>query len=123
MAIIKKNPPARNATHSVAGGNNLNFIKKLEKNGVVIEKTEKKNPPAGGGKLAGLVFVLTGALSEMSREKAKEKIISLGGKVAGSVSKNTSFVVAGIDPGSKLKTAEKLGVKILDEKSFLNMLG
>jgi len=98
--------------------NNLNFIKKLEKNGVVIEKMEKKK----AGKLTGLNFVLTGILSSMSREIAKEKVISLGGKVASSVSKNTSYVVAGAEPGSKLKTALKLGVKVLNEKEFLNML-
>lgn len=98
--------------------NNLNFIKKLEKNGVVIEKAEKRK----AGKFTGLFFVLTGTLSEMSREIAKEKIISLGGKVLGSVSKNTSYVVAGENPGSKLTNAEKLGVKILTEKEFIKML-
>ena len=98
--------------------NNLNFIKKLEKNGVIIEKTEKKK----AGKLSGLTFVLTGTLTNMSREIAKEKILALGGKVVGSVSKSTSCVVAGAEPGSKLKTAEKLGVKVIDEKEFLNML-
>lgn len=99
--------------------NNLNFIKKLEKNGVVVEKGEKKK----AGKFTGLNFVLTGTLSSMSREIAKEKILALGGKVVGSVSKNTSYVVAGEEPGSKLKTAEKLGVEVLNEKDFLNMLG
>lgn len=99
--------------------NNLNFIEKLEKNGVVIENGMKIK----AGKLTGLHFVLTGTLVNMSREIAKERIIALGGKVVGSVSKNTSFVVAGIDPGSKLKNAEKLGVKVLNEKDFLNMLG
>jgi len=99
--------------------NNLNFIKKLEANGVIIEKAEKRK----AGKLTGLHFVLTGTLSTMSREIAKEKIISLGGKVAGSVSKNTSYVVVGVEPGSKLKTAEKLGVKVLNEKEFLKILG
>jgi DNA ligase (NAD+) len=98
--------------------NNLNFMKKLQKNGVVVEKGEKIKV----GKFAGLIFVLTGALSQMSREIAKEKIISLGGKVVGSVSKNTSYVVVGEDPGSKLKNAEKLGVKVLIEQDFLNML-
>lgn len=98
--------------------NNLNFIKKLEKNGVVVEKMEKRK----AGKFTGLNFVLTGALFQMSREIAKEKIIALGGKVSGSVSKNTSYIVAGADSGSKLKTAEKFGVKILNEKEFLNML-
>ena len=58
----------------------------------------------------------------MSRELAKEKIISLGGKVAGSVSKNTSYVVAGKEPGSKLTEAQKLGIKIIEEKEFLGMI-
>ncbi|MFZ2149817.1 MAG: NAD-dependent DNA ligase LigA [Minisyncoccia bacterium] len=97
----------------------INFIKKLERNGVVIGKEEKRK----AGKFTGLHFVLTGTLSQMSREIAKEKIIALGGKVSGSVSKNTSYVVAGDDPGSKFTTAQKLGVKVLNEKDFLNMLG
>ena len=99
--------------------NNLNFIKKLEKNGIVIEKAEKQKK----GKFTGLNFVLTGTLSTMSREIAKEKIIALGGKVVGSVSKNTSYVVAGEEPGSKLKNAEKLGVKVLNEEEFVGLIG
>jgi DNA ligase (NAD+) len=98
--------------------NNLNFIKKLEKNGVIIEKARKQEQ----GKLNGLHFVLTGTLARMSREIAKEKILALGGKVSGSVSKNTSYVVAGEDPGSKLANARKLGVKVLDENEFLKMI-
>ena len=98
---------------------NLFFIEKLLKNGVVIENYKLK---AKSYKLSGLIFVLTGALSQMSRELAKEKIISLGGKVSGSVSKNTSYVVSGVEPGSKLTEAEKLGVKIINEKEFLDML-
>jgi DNA ligase (NAD+) len=99
--------------------NNLEFVKKLKKNGVVIQKSVL---PKGVGKLKGLIFVLTGTLQNMSREIAKEKIIALGGKVSSSVSKNTSYVVAGEDSGSKLKNAEKLGVKVIGEKEFLNML-
>ncbi|MEI7709524.1 MAG: NAD-dependent DNA ligase LigA [bacterium] len=99
--------------------NNLNFIKKLEKNGVVIEKVKKLK----AGKFTGMHFVLTGTLSGMSREIAKEKILALGGKVVGSVSKNTSYVVAGAEAGSKLQNAEKLGVKVLNEKEFISMLG
>ena len=98
--------------------NNLNFIKKLLANGVIVQKEEKKKD----GKFKKLIFVLTGTLSQMSREIAKEKILKLGGKVSGSVSKNTSYVVAGVEPGSKLKNAEKLGVKILNEEEFLRML-
>jgi len=98
--------------------NNLNFIEKLRKNGVIVEKEEKKKV----GKFNGLTFVLTGTLPTMSRELAKEKIINLGGKVSGSVSKNTSYVVAGNDPGSKFTDAQKLGVKTINEKEFLGML-
>jgi len=100
------------------GKNNLLFIEKLLKDGVIIEKVQKIEK----GKLDGLIFVLTGTLSQMSRELAKEKIISLGGKVSSSVSKNTSYVVAGEEAGSKLKNAEKLGVNIIYEKEFLDML-
>jgi DNA ligase (NAD+) len=98
--------------------NNLNFIKKLEKNGVVIQKAEKIK----AGKFTGLFFVLTGTLATMSREIAKEKILALDGKVVGSVSKNTSYVVAGEEAGSKLANAKKLGVKVLNEQEFLAML-
>ncbi len=98
--------------------NNINFIKKLESNGVVIEKVEKIK----GGRFSGLHFVLTGTLSTLSREKAKEKIVSLGGKVVGSVSKNTSYLVTGENPGSKLKDAQKLGIEILKEEEFIKLI-
>ena len=99
--------------------NNLNFIKKLEKNGVVMVKDEKQK---GGDKFSSFIFVLTGTLSAMSREMAKEKIISLGGKISSSVSKNVSYVVAGSDPGSKLSEAKRLNVKILTEDEFFELL-
>ena len=97
---------------------NITFIEKLKKNGVSIEKVEKKK----AGKFNGMTFVLTGTLSTMSRELAKEKILAHGGKVSGSVSKNTSYVVAGEEAGSKLTNAQKLGVKVLTEADFLKML-
>ncbi len=98
--------------------NNLNFVHKLRENGVAIQKAEKRK----AGKFTGQSFVLTGTLATMSREIAKEKILKEGGKVSGSVSANTSFVVAGEEAGSKLKNAQKLGVKVLSENEFLKML-
>jgi DNA ligase (NAD+) len=85
-----------------------------------------QNPPklkAKSSKLSGLTFVLTGTLGSMSRDEAKEKIKSLGGKVASSVSSKTDYVVAGEDPGqNKMDDAKKLDVKVLTEKEFLNMI-
>ncbi len=98
--------------------NNLNFIKKLEKNGVIVEKMKDREK----GIFSGLNFVITGTLESMSREIAKEKILALGGKVSGSISSNTSYLVAGALPGFKIKNAQKLGVKILNEEEFLKML-
>jgi DNA ligase (NAD+) len=71
---------------------------------------------------AGQTFVLTGALSAMTREAATDAIIQRGGKVSGSVSKKTAYVVAGEEPGSKLEKARELGVAVLDEGAFLKKL-
>jgi DNA ligase (NAD+) len=73
--------------------------------------------------LSGKTLVLTGKLSTMSRDEAGDCIRELGGKVAGSVSKHTDFVVAGDDAGSKLKKATQLGVKVLEENEFLRLIG
>src|SRR5208283_4337136 len=89
---------------------NVKFMERLQGAGVEVE-TEPR--VAKNGKLAGKTFVLTGSLSGMSREAAKEKIRELGGDAAESVSKKTDYVVAGTDPGSKYEKAKKLGVKIL----------
>jgi DNA ligase (NAD+) len=72
--------------------------------------------------LAGKTFVLTGTLESLTREAAEETIVQLGGKVSGSVSKKTHYVVAGTEAGSKLKKAGQLGVAVLDEAAFLKML-
>jgi DNA ligase (NAD+) len=72
--------------------------------------------------LEGLTFVLTGTLPTLSRDQAKEKIESAGGKVSGSVSKKTSYVVTGEEAGSKLTKAQELSIPILDEPAFLALL-
>ena len=79
--------------------------------------------PSGGGVFAGKRFVITGTLSTMSRDEAKEKIEANGGKTTGSVSKKTDYLLAGEQAGLKLAKAESLGVTILDEVKFLKRIG
>jgi DNA ligase (NAD+) len=100
---------------------NQKLIERLRAAGLNF-KSELYQPRAKAGPFAGKTFVLTGTLPTLTREEAAAKIESLGGKVSGSVSKKTDFVVAGEDAGSKLDKAQKLGVKIIDEKEFLKML-
>ena len=76
-----------------------------------------------GAPFTGKTFVLTGTLPTLTREEATAKIESLGGKVTGSVSKNTDFVLAGEEAGSKLDKAQQLGIRILNESEFLKMYG
>jgi DNA ligase (NAD+) len=84
---------------------------------------EARRPAARSDALGGKTFVLTGALSSMSRDDAGDRIRERGGKVSGSVSKKTDYVVVGAEPGSKLRKATELGVTILDEDEFLRMIG
>jgi DNA ligase (NAD+) len=81
-----------------------------------------ERPNRGARPLQGKTAVLTGTLSSMARSEAKEKLVALGAKVTGSVSKSTDLVIAGENAGSKLAKAEKLGVEVLDEDGFLKML-
>ena len=80
-------------------------------------------PAPSQGPLAGRTLVLTGTLPEWSREQATERIMAAGGKVTGSVSGKTDFVVAGDSAGSKLEKAERLGVAVLDEAGLRELLG
>jgi DNA ligase (NAD+) len=97
---------------------NLALIERLRGYGLTFTAEKKVR----GTALAGLTFVLTGTLPTLTRDAAKERIEAAGGKVSGSVSKKTSYVVAGEEAGSKLATAEKLGVTVLDEAGLLKML-
>jgi DNA ligase (NAD+) len=83
---------------------------------------EQEGPPPGQGPLADKTLVLTGTLPDLTREEATERIIAAGGRVTGSVSKNTDYLVAGDSAGSKLAKAEKLGVPVLDEPGLLSLL-
>jgi DNA ligase (NAD+) len=96
------------------------LIERLRAHGLQME--QEGPPPGADGKLAGLTFVLTGTLPDLSRERASEMIEAAGGKVTGSVSKKTSYVVAGADPGSKLAKAEQLGVEVIDKDGLLELL-
>ena len=81
-------------------------------------RLEEEGPPPGEGPLAGKAFVLTGTLPNLTREQATEMITAAGGRVTGSVSRKTDYVVAGESPGSKLAQAERLEVPVLDEDAF-----
>ncbi len=97
---------------------NIKMIHELKELGVQTCKEEKEEK----GKLKGMTFVFTGTLSCCSREKAKEMVEALGGKVSNSVSHKTTYLVVGEAPGSKLAKAKKLGIKIIDEKQFLELV-
>jgi DNA ligase (NAD+) len=97
---------------------NLKLIKKLKKVGLEIIPEKKPRSQL----LKGKTFVLTGALESITRKEAKEKIRGLGGDISESVSKKTDLVVVGSEPGSKLKEAKKLGIKIIKEKELLKLI-
>ena len=83
---------------------------------------ESKMEKSQDERFAGKIFVLTGTLPTLSRNEASEIIEKFGGKTSGSVSKKTSFVLAGEEAGSKLKKAEELGIPIITEAEFLEMI-
>jgi len=98
---------------------NVKFLEKLKK---VEVKVKSLKPASRRGRLEGLVFVLTGALKTMTREKAKERIRGEGGIVSESVSQKTNFIIAGLEAGSKLEKAKKTSTKILTEREFIEMI-
>ena len=100
---------------------NRKMIERLARAGVTM--TAPKRAKADGGALSGKTFVLTGTLAGLTREEAAELITTRGGKVTGSVSKKTDFVVVGADPGSKYEKAQQLGITILDEAELRNLAG
>jgi DNA ligase (NAD+) len=102
---------------------NQQLIDRLRQAGVRLEATEAERARASAaGPLTGKTFVLTGTLATMTREEATEAIERLGGKVAGSVSKKTTAVVVGAEPGSKADKAQALGIPVLDEDAFRRLL-
>ncbi len=102
-----------------ATSDNLEIVNRLRKAGLkfAVESTGETSEA-----LKDLTFVLTGTLEKFTRDEAKEMIQQKGGKVTGSVSKNTSYLVVGENAGSKLEKAEKLGIKILTEDEFLSFI-
>ena len=103
-----------------ANKHNQRIINRLKSAGV--QMFEKKKRIRTSQQFSNKSFVLTGTLATMTREEAKHRIESLGGKVVSSISKNTNFVIVGADAGSKLEKAKTLGILLLDEQKFLNML-
>jgi DNA ligase (NAD+) len=97
---------------------NLRLLKRLRQAGLRMTGEKKVR----GTRLAGLTFVLTGTLPTYTREEAKKRIEAAGGTVSGSLSRKTSYVVAGADAGSKLEKARALGVPLLEEADLLAML-
>ncbi len=106
----------------VSSPQHRDVIERLQKLGVTWPDVEPLPTVASEDTLVGQTFVVTGTLESMSRDEAQEALIALGAKVSKSVSKKTSYVVAGAEPGSKLQKAEELGVPVLDEKGFLALL-
>jgi DNA ligase (NAD+) len=106
-----------------ADAGNRELCERLTRAGVRTTVDEKSAAPTTEERFAGKVFVLTGTLPGMTRDEARESIEANGGRVTGSVSKKTDYVLAGADPGSKLDKANQLGVAVIDEAEFKKMLG
>ncbi|MFL6548333.1 MAG: NAD-dependent DNA ligase LigA [Povalibacter sp.] len=112
---------AAHVHHFLQQPHNREVIQQLQAAGVHWPVQARRSGPAEGA-LSGKTFVLTGTLETLSRDEASDRIAALGGKVSGSVSKKTNYVVAGAEAGSKLKKAQELGVEVLDEAALLKLL-
>lgn len=110
---------ARNVVEYFSNPKTQEVINKLKRAGVRLFETESS---AKGRNLSGLRFVVSGVLQSMSRNQVKELIESLGGTVTNSVSKNTDYLLVGKKPGSKLSKAQELGVKIISEEDFMEII-
>jgi DNA ligase (NAD+) len=113
---------ARSIVDWHAEARNRDLVERLRQAGLNFA-SELFQPAAAKGRLAGKTFVLTGTLPSLTREEAVAIIESLGGKVSGSVSRRTDFVLAGAEAGSKLEKARQLGVPVIDEAEFRRMVG
>ncbi len=114
------NKMAESIINFFANDNNIRIIDRLKSAGLVFQIDENERQISSS--LSGLSFVFTGELESMSRTEAAKKVEELGAKEIKSVSKNTSYVVVGANPGSKFEKAQKIGVKILNEEEFLKMI-
>jgi DNA ligase (NAD+) len=101
---------------------NRELIEKLRAAGVNLEGPAAPEGPTEEQTLTGRTFVLTGGLEGFTRDEAAAAVAARGGKITGSVSKKTSYVIVGENPGSKLAKAEELGVTLLDEDAFVQLL-
>jgi len=116
---------ARSIEDYFADKKNVKLVNNLLKHVTLLnpKPQSSKLNQVSNPKVQNKKFVLTGTLETMSRDEAKDKIRAMGGEVSSSVSKETDYVVAGADPGSKFDKAQSLGVKVLNEQEFVRMLG
>jgi DNA ligase (NAD+) len=108
---------ARSLVQWFTDGRNRRLVERLRKAGLNFSSSLYR-PEDAAGPFAGRTFVLTGTLPTLTREQATARIEALGGRVSGSVSQKTDYVLAGEEAGSKLEKARKLGVEIIDEAAF-----
>jgi DNA ligase (NAD+) len=113
------NEVAHSISEYFAEPRNRHAVERLERE---LTKIEPPVAPPGRSALRDKTFVLTGTLSSLTREDAERRILAAGGRVTSSVSRKTDFVVAGADPGSKLRKARELGVQTLDEAGFIKLI-